>query len=321
MPLANKVPATILLDDSGPVNLMSTQDPQPWRVRNIPISFLERFIGLIHETGMRGKFTLMPYPNCLGRIDQQIPGYPQKDLDRFLDLTRTEIAPLWDITPEILTHWDTLDLDSGKFLPIREDHWAATQNAASLTDYLGFALQVLKNTGIPANGITSPYHFGIEVENAYAEAVGNALKAVYGIDQAWYFLHFSHLFEDTHPRLMITDAKSKTGVVSIIGSTQDDFWGAQYGRTAEESRQRIQPALDQFLSENGKTGRAAWLVAAGQPVVILTHWQSLFCEGNAGGLDALEDTVKRINACFSDQIYWTTPSAMARDLLESAVSK
>lgn len=311
MPPTPRVPITLLLDDSGPINLMSTQDSQPWRVRNVPVAFLERFIEVTQREGILGKFTLMPYPNCLGRIDQAIPGYPQRDLARFLDLVRDEIAPRWDITPEILTHWHTLDLKTGEFLPIREDHWSYTQDADSLTEYLSFALQVLKNAGIPANGITSPYDFGAPVEEAYAQAVQRSVAEVFGLQRSWYFLDYSPQFESTQPRVWQYPPGNGTGAVSILGGTDDNFWNAQNERDPRAGFLAAMAGVDDLLSADGQRGRVLDLVNRGQPVAVLTHQQSLFAEGSAAGLDALAVLAQRIREHLGERVYWTQPSEMA----------
>jgi hypothetical protein len=306
-----QVPITLLLDDSGPINLMSTQDPQPWRVRNIPLAFLEKFIEVTQAEGIQGKFTLVPYPNCLGRIDQAIPGYPAQDLARFLDLVRGEIMPRWDITPEILTHWDTLDLKSGEFLPIREDLWSYEQNADTLAEYLAYALQLLKNVGILANGITSPYWFGDQVEEAYAEAVQRAVGEVCGLPKSWYFLHFSPKFEITEPRVMRFQPETGAGVVSIISGTDDYFWNSQTERDPRAALRRTLRDMDELLTEDGQRGRIVELVSRGQPVAILTHQQSLFSEGSYAGLEALVSLARRIKNTLGERVYWTRPSEIA----------
>jgi hypothetical protein len=307
-----KLPISLIIDDSGPINLMSVQDPQPWRVRNVPVSFLERFIENTRAQGIRGKFTMVPCPNCLGNIDEGIPGYPAVELSRFIELVRTEIEPLWDITPEILTHWNTLDLNTGAFLDIREDQWSYTQNADTLTAYLAHALRILKNAGLHANGITSPYFFGTKVEAAYAEAVGRSLAEVYGLREAWYFLHYSADLVDVRPRIMLRDAAAGTSVVSVVVCTDDNFWNAQYNREPGRGLAAIRPAINKLLSEDGRTGRFIDILDAGQPVVFLTHWQSLFAEGTGEGLDGLVELGRRVNEHLPHRAYWTTPSEIAR---------
>jgi hypothetical protein len=310
-----KVPITLLLDDTGPINLMAAQDPQPWRVQNIPISFLEKFIKVTQAEGILGKFTLVPYPSCLGRIDQSIPGYPDQDLARFLDLVRSEIMPRWDITPEIITHWHTLDLKTSKFLPVREDHWSYEQNADTLTEYLSYALQLLKNVGIRANGITSPYYFGDQVEAEYARAVQRSISGVCGLQKSWYFLHYSPQYETTAPRIMEYEPETGGGVASIISGTDDNFWNSQYERDAKTAFEVAMVGVEDLLSEDGQSGRMVDLVSRGQPVAILTHQQSLFGEGHAAGLKALEALAQRIKRHLSERVYWTRPSEIASQAL------
>ena len=319
--MSKRVPITLILDDSGPINTMYMHGQKTLpaagveRVRNVPVPFLERFVEVTGRLGMRGKFTLVPNPLGLGQLDEGIPGYPQADLERFLDIVREQIAPNWDITPELLTHWMALDLVSGKWLDMKEDAWAELQDADSLTAYYVHALEILKNVDIPANGITSPWHFAQGVEEAHAEAVGRSLREVFDVKQAWYFLHTSNKMEEDWVRIMRRDDEAGTAVVTVVGNVPDAYWKSQYHPDAADAREAIREGVDGLLSADGTRGRIVDLIEAGQPVVMVTHWQSMFCNGFEVGLDALEKLVGRVNERFGDRIEWTTPSVMAKRAL------
>jgi hypothetical protein len=312
-----RIPISLIIDDCGPVNLMVVQDPQPWRVQNVPVSFLERFIEITRSTGMRGKFSVVPWPSCIARIDGVIPGYPPRDLARFLDMLRDEVMPLWDITPEIISHWHTLDLKTNRFMPIREDHWAATQGADALTEYLAAGLRMLSDIGLKPNGITSPYMFGEEVEPAYATAVGRSVRQVMGLQRAWYFLHGSGTWADVRPRIM--HRTTPADVVSIVCCTEDEFWSAQEHRDPSAARAALMPRMDRLLSPDGQSGRLVDVLRSGQPIVLLTHWQSLFGEGHGVGLDMLELLGRRIHQHLADAVEWMPPSHIAARALDVAM--
>jgi len=70
----------------------------------IPLDLLEQFAEVAQRHAMRGKFTVLPYPAGLGTILEEWKGFDRQEIERWLEITRTEIAPLFDITPEILTH-------------------------------------------------------------------------------------------------------------------------------------------------------------------------------------------------------------------------
>jgi hypothetical protein len=313
-----RVPISLIIDDCGPVNLMVVQDPQPWRVQNVPVSFFERFIEITTATGMRGKFTVVPWPSCIARIDGAVPGYDPRELRRFMDLLREQIMPLWDITPEIITHWHTLDLKTGRFLPIREDHWAATQGADALSEYLAVGLKMLVDVGLKPNGITSPYMFGQEVEAAYSEAVGRSVRQVMGLGRSWYFLHGSGAWADVRPRIM--HRTSPADVVSIVCCTEDEFWTAQEHRDPAAARAALVPRIDALLSPDGRTGRLVDVIRSGQPAVLLTHWQSLFGEGHGVGLEMLGVLGRRINEHLADAVEWMPPSRIAAMALDGTIS-
>ncbi len=323
--MTTRIPATLIIDDSSPINTMYEHGAKSPRyagvkiIRDVPVAFLERFVRLTREVGLRGKFTLLPNPLGLGRLDQGIPGYPQAEFERFLEIVRTDIMPDWDITPEILTHWHALDLATGKFLDVREDVWAESQDADSLTAYFIYALQILKNIGIRANGITSPWSFAKGVEPAYAEAVGRSLAEVFNIKQAWYFLHQSDNLNDIWARVMIRRGGLGEGVVSVVSNVRDVFWDSQYRVDPASAREAVREHVEQALSPDGSRGRIADLIEAGQPVIMVTHWQSLFANGHAIGLEMLIDLVRRVNARFGDRLEWTTPSAIARRALTDRV--
>ena len=65
-------------------------------------------------------------------------------------------------------------------------------------------------------------------------------------------------------------------------------------------------------ADDGQHGRIVELIDAGQPVTMVTHWQSLFGNGHAVGLEVLIELVKHVNRHLADRIEWTTPSAIAK---------
>ncbi len=54
------------------------------------------------------------------------------------------------------------------------------------------------------------------------------------------------------------------------------------------------------------------LYDGGFPLIILTHWQSLFARGWRTGLHALEETFARMQQVFGDRIAWMRCSELAR---------
>jgi len=83
----------------------------------------------------------------------------------FLDVVRARIAPILDITPEVLTHWNAIDLATGGLLPFWEHVWSRAQDRRTLLPYLTLALEILNNVDLPCSGMTSPWDFGAGVED------------------------------------------------------------------------------------------------------------------------------------------------------------
>jgi hypothetical protein len=303
----NRRPVTVLLDDPTPCRNPAWHEfPDAGNVAVVPNSFTASFADLIDRTGAAGKFSVIPSPGAKGRIDQGLPGVSQEDLDGFLRLVRERIAPRWDISPEMITHNKAMDLATWHPLPQREDVWAAEQDEQTLTRYISLALQMLRNVGLEPNGVTSPWQFGIEVEDAYARAVATALRDVCGVNVGWYFLHANNSPPPVPPVVKQLNAQERTALVSLVSASagpgvHDFAWPTQAGRPAE---------VDALVSADLGSGRLAELYRAGSPITFHTHWQSLFSNGTGAGLAALGELFDRINR-WGDHIRWTSAREMA----------
>src|SRR6185437_5286754 len=168
-----------------------------------PRVLVDRFADLIEATGIRGKFSVIPYPFGLGRVDREVQGVSKADVTYFLDVVRTRIAPRMDITPEALTHWTALDLATGQLLPFWEHAWSREQSRHTLLPHMLLGLEILNNVDLPFTGFTCPWNYGDEVEDELAEAILAAQKATYGRSIAWYFLHMKDKGACVPPRLAV----------------------------------------------------------------------------------------------------------------------
>ena len=63
--------------------------------------------------------------------------------------------------------------------------------------------------------------------------------------------------------------------------------------------------IDGIISSDGLSGRIPELIRRGQPVVMLTHWQSLFDDGSAAGLRDLDEVLKRVGRHYGGRFIWT----------------
>ncbi len=264
---------------------------------HVPPSLVDEVADLIEATGIRGKFSVIPMPFGLGRIDREIEGVSAADVRHFLDVVRARIAPYLDVTPEALTHWNAIDLASGHLLPLWEHVWSRQQNRETLHPYLSRALEIVNAAGLPSTGVTSPWDFGDGVETEYAEAILSAQRAVNGRTFTWYFLQMDGVSRHVPPKLTVFRPEAGEAVVSIITCDTYDF-GRGVWRGAE-------PDPDVLITADGQGGRLAEVLAAGGPAAFHTHWQTMFSQGRRTGRAALATVARRVADRFGDSVVWT----------------
>jgi hypothetical protein len=99
----DRVPVSLIIDDSTClVNLAHFCIPhfaevfpdrykQRWQdlPREIPDSFVREFGEWCAERGVRGKYSIVPYPACVGWMDRDVPGWSKRQLDDSIKLVRT----------------------------------------------------------------------------------------------------------------------------------------------------------------------------------------------------------------------------------------
>src|SRR4030095_14114979 len=177
-----RVPVSFIIDDSTClVNLNKFAMPQfdaafegsnpayhkDWRSwpDEIPDAFVRKFGEWCGEHGVKGKYSVVPYPACVGRLDRELSGWRPTDLAPRPDLVRTLMMPNWDIHPEMVTHTRVIDTHTGHPYPDRSLRfmenweWTTGRSAEERGEYLAYALTILKNVGLPCEGITTPGGF------------------------------------------------------------------------------------------------------------------------------------------------------------------
>jgi len=309
------VPITLIVDDGAPVNLMYGHEVGVGHELLVPNAFTREFAGVCRQHGVRGKFSVVPMPLALGRIDERLSRVRPPQLRGFLDIVRRHIAPTFDITPEILTHFRAMDLATGRFLHLFEDEWVARAGVSDMTDYISLALRILRNVELPATGVTSPWATGRGNEKAYAQAIADAFWRVHRRKFCWYFLHSLGNRPPRRPWIGWQDKRSGRVAVTVPANTPDVFWDAQYPPSRRAARAAAIKGVDSLLSSNGRGGRVRELFDEGFPIVLLTHWQSLFSNGRAAGLWGLARLLERIDETFADDVTWVRCSDLARQAL------
>lgn len=320
-----RVPVSLIIDDSTClVNLAHFCIPhfaevyperyqQDWRKlpREIPDSFVRKFGEWCGERGIRGKYSIVPYPACVGWVDRDMPGWSRRQLDESLKLVRELMMPAWDIHPEMITHTFAIDTRTGRPYPDRTDPFlensgfSVQKSPAELTDYLAYALRILKNSGLDCEGITTPGGFGNRNRDALAIATKDSVREVFGAPIPHYF---RHLFTDDRSVAPMVeyasglDTDDPRCVVSIIGCTSDWFggWdGLERG------------SVDQFITPDLQGGRLPEVIHRGEPAILVCHWPGIYFNGEEVGFQIFQEVVRRLHARY-DHLVWMKLSEIAR---------
>jgi hypothetical protein len=305
-----KVSLSLIVDDGSPVDPLFYEIPGYETPFLVPAEFTARVAETFERFDLRGKLTIIPMPSCLGRIDQSLKRVPPDHLQAFLKIVRERIAPRFDITPEFLTHLRAYDLKKGGYQHIFEDAWITRAPLEEVVEYFTLAFQILQNVGLPATGITSPWDSGIDVEKKYAQALADAQWKVFQRKLTWYFLY--SVGSGPPRKLSVEYQAPERGqtVVSVPANFPDIFWSME--RPVAERRQFIQNNIDHLLSADGRTGRIRELIESNHPVILLTHWQSLYTQGTGLGLEGLTALAERIQKVFGNNVEWISCSERAR---------
>jgi len=324
-----RVPVGLIIDDSTClVNLNRFTMPQfdlsfaganktyhrNWREwpHEIPDSFVRKFGEWCAGAGVKGKYSIVPYPACVGRLDRMLPGWTQRELDDSLELVRTLMMPNWDIHPEMVTHSRVIDTKTGHPYP---DHslkfmenweWTTGRSADEIGNYLAYALSILKNVGLPCEGITTPGGFGNKALPQLAQASHESLRDVFKAEIPHYFRHlYSEGEQSVAPRVEYArdlDSSDPRCVVSIIGCAGD--WTGGWDNTPVGG-------ADKFITADGQSGRMVDVIQRGEPALALAHWTGMYWNGQELGFQVWQDVVRRLHARF-DNLLWMKLSEVAR---------
>lgn len=307
-----RVPIGIIVDDSTClVNLNRFAMPQfneawqgtkpvyhrDWKSwpAEIPDSFVRRFIDWAAENDVKGKYSIVPFPACVGRLDSEVPGWSRREIRDSIDLVRKHIMPNWDIHPEMITHTRVIDLKTGHPLAgytsreMENWEWTRGRSADELTDYIAYALQILKNVDLPCTGITTPGGFGKNARDNMGLAAMRATRAVMGEELPHYFTDVeSSGNASVAPRVMLAknlDTDSPECVVSVLGCTGD--WTGGWNCVDPKG-------ADAFITEDLKAGRLVDVIERGEPAMLLCHWTGVYFNGYELGFQVFQEVFKRL---------------------------
>lgn len=324
----DRVPLSFIIDDSTClVNMGHFCTPQfatafpdraeyqkPWKSwpREIPDSFVRQFGEWCADHGVKGKYSIVPNPACVGWMDRELPGWSHADLQSSLKLVRELMLPNWDIHPEMITHTRVIDLKTGK--PMDKINAATMENSYpqgkksvdELAAYLAYALRILKNCDLPCEGITTPGGFGNSMKSELPIAVDQAVRDVYGVELPHYFKYVHFGDESTEPKLehlrgVGTDDVRLT--VNVPAGTGDWFGGWQGDSLSEP---------DRYCNAAATSGRMVELIQQRQPAVMLCHWPGMYSNGSEEGFRSFKRVVESLASRFADDTIWMKVSEIAR---------
>jgi hypothetical protein len=323
-----RIPLSFIVDDSTClVNMGHFCMPQfaeawperadykkPWKSwpREIPDDFVREFGEWCGGHGVRGKWSVVPYPACVGWLDRELPGWSRSELRRSLALVRELMVPGWDIHPEMVSHTRVIDLATGR--PVAEVAPAAMENwypptkksVDELAAYVAYALRILRNCDLPCEGITTPGGFGNGVESELSLAVGEAVRDVFRAEIPHYFKYVAEGASDPRPRLEHVRGLG-TGDVRVVVSVPaaaGDWFGGWDGD--EPSRGHL------YADAEARTGRMVELIGRGGPAVMYCHWPGLYTHGTKVGFRDFQKVVTALAGRFGDETLWMKLSEIAR---------
>ncbi|NQU52712.1 MAG: twin-arginine translocation signal domain-containing protein [Bacteroidetes bacterium] len=322
----NRVPLSLIIDDSTClVNMAHLGIPQfaevfpenykqDWRKlpREIPDSFVREFGEWSIENGVKGKYSIVPYPACTGWVNRFIPGWTQRELKNSLDLVREVIVPNWDIHPEMISHTRVIDIKTGKpFAQATPDfmenwEWSQNKSADELAAYQAFALNILKEVGLPCEGLTTPGGYGGRNQDNLALGTLQAVRDVYAAEIPHYFRDlFTEKGVSVAPQVRFPsdlDSSDPKCVVSIIGCT-GDWFGGWDGLVPGDA--------NKFITEDLQTGRMVDVIDSGEPAIMVCHWPGIYYNGEKVGFNILKEVTSRLNQKY-DHLIWMKLAEISR---------
>ncbi|MDA0747551.1 MAG: hypothetical protein O2954_13605 [bacterium] len=297
----DRVPLSIIFDDSTMlVNLnyffMRDRNPidgQNRRWEDVPVvhpeSFTREFAEWCLEQGVKGKFSVVPCPAALGRIDHGLPLFSKAQQESWLKMCRELIMPNYDITPEMMTHTFVVDLDT--LQPVDPNLWEQwgwnqlpTDQEERVTDYIALSCEILHNVGLTPAGVTSPGGFGNPLD-FYAKCAEAAVRRVTGNPTPYLF---KRVFDNTiETPVWYPDRKAGTAMGEVIACIGD--WTGSWTGYGEVSPNK-------YITEDLQGGRLPAVIDAGDPAVLISHWQGFYGihDDDRRGFRAFKTVVRRL---------------------------
>ena len=198
--------------------------------------------------------------------------------------------PFAQATPEFMENWE----------------WSQNKSADELAAYQAYALNIIKEAGLPCEGLTTPGGYGGRNQDNLALGTLQAVRDVYGAEIPHYFRDlFTEKGESVAPQVKFpSDLNSSDPkcVVSIIGCT-GDWFGGWDGLVPGD--------VDQFITEDLQRGRMVDVIDSGEPAIMVCHWPGIYFNGDKVGFNILKKVVQRLNQKY-DHLIWMKLSEISR---------
>jgi len=315
----DRVPLSLIIDDSTVlVNLnyffmrdRNRVDGEGRRWEDVPVvhpeSFTREFTQFCLDSGVRGKFSVVPCPAALGRIDEGLPLVDRRQQESWLEMCREMIRPAFDITPEMLTHTKVVDPCTCK--PLEPEIWeqydweALPDDEDLVHEYIATACRILDNVGLTPEGVTSPGGFGGKTLEYYARVSGAAVRDVTGNPTPYFFKRISS--GEVETPAWYPDRDAGTAVGEIIACTGD--WTGSWTGYGEVN-------VDRYITADLQGGRLPAVIDAGDPAVLCSHWQGFYGlhDDDRRGFRALKTIVRRLRERDprGERTRWRKPGAI-----------
>ncbi|MBU4201225.1 MAG: hypothetical protein KKE37_03530 [Verrucomicrobia bacterium] len=279
-------------------------------VQRIPLSFLKEYAEWASQNNVRGKFSVIPFPGGRGNITEGWEDCTKQETEEWIKIVKEKIAPICDITPELLTHSQALDIKSKKLLPIPEWDYTAKLNLDELTEYISLGLKTLKEVGLPATGVTHPRRYKGN-QDMLVKAIMEAMKKVTGEKLVFYWVGFDTDSLPIRPRIAYLDKEKGEAVVGMPVACQEPMWKCTTGGGD------VSKMADYYLDSDGKNGKFNNWINTGSYLIFYVHWQSLYGNETKKGFLAVQEILKRVQARLGDRVKWMKASECARYFVAS----
>ena len=285
-----RIPVSMIIDDGA------------FYIKQTPNAFLKKLGEWAITNRVKGKFSIIPIWDGRAAIDGSLGEYggtTREERLEWIETIKTLIAPRWTLTPEIITHstrgpWDIKKRELMTGMP-KENVWLAGQSLETQTEYIAEAMQLLKNVGIKAGGLTMCWNYPAERNHILGEATLRAAEKVQG-------LKFVVIFNDKGEKPAVVYKRADGAMAVSMRPAISDL--IDYSDTFTEAD--IQRIADRFISADGSSGLFVDQLKKGICLEFFTHYNNLYSKGTYKGLEVLTIAIGRLNKFYGDQIEWMT---------------